>query len=167
LNATVETAPLTLQMLLDTLPQTGSVSWIGIRTHRGRPVTGVSEVIADSDQGLIGDHYGGRSGKRQVTLIQAEHLPVLAALTGRDDIDPALLRRNIAVRGINLLALKGKRFRIGDAVLQMTGLCQPCSKMEEALGSGGYNAMRGHGGITAQVIENGRIRCNDVVQVHR
>jgi MOSC domain-containing protein YiiM len=67
------------------------------------------------------------------------------------------------VAGINLLALKGRRFRVGAALLEHTGPCEPCSRMEEALGPGGYNAMRGHGGITARVLERGTIRLGDAV----
>ena len=67
------------------------------------------------------------------------------------------------VSGINLLALKDKRFRAGDVLLEYTGACHPCSKMERALGAGGYNAMRGHGGITARVLEAGLLRIGDRV----
>jgi MOSC domain-containing protein YiiM len=112
--------------------------------------------------GLEGDHRK-KPGKRAVTLIQAEHLPVVASLAGLEAVDPALLRRNIAVSGINLIALRNRRFRIGGAVLQGTGLCAPCSRMETALGAGGYNAMRGHGGITAEVVEAGLVVAGDPV----
>jgi MOSC domain-containing protein YiiM len=96
-------------------------------------------------------------------LIQAEHLGVIASVLHRDSVDPALLRRNIVVSGINLLALKSAKFRIGTALLEGTGPAEPCSRMEEALGPGGYNAMRGHGGITARVLEDGWIRVGDSV----
>jgi MOSC domain-containing protein YiiM len=96
-------------------------------------------------------------------LIQAEHLAVLGALLRRGPVDPTLLRRNLLVRGVNLLALKGRRFRIGDALLEGTGPCPPCSRMEEVLGPGGYNAMRGHGGLNARVIEGGVIRLGDAL----
>ena len=115
------------------------------------------------DSGLIGDRYAGRSGERQVTLIQWEHLPVIASVLGLESLDPSLLRRNIAVSGINLLALKDKQFRIGDAVLKFTGLCHPCSFMETTFGPGGYNAVRGHGGITARVVSSGKIALGDNV----
>lgn len=116
-------------------------------------------------QGLQGDRYSGTSGKRAVTLIQSEHLPAIASFLGRNHIDPALLRRNIVISSINLLALKGKRFRIGTALLQYTSLCHPYSAMETALGAGGYNALRGHGGITAKILEGGEIRVGDPVKL--
>ena len=151
-----------LQILLDTLPQRGSIEWIGIRPARNAAMTVLKEVQINCASGLEGDRFSGRADSpRQVTLIQQEHLAVIAACVGRSVIDPALLRRNIVVSGINLLALKDKRFRIGDALLEFTGACHPCSKMERTLGNGGYNAVRGHGGITARVIEAGRVRIGD------
>jgi MOSC domain-containing protein YiiM len=145
-----------------TLPQVGRVAWIGVRPVRRADVTAREAVAAIAGQGLAGDHYA-HDGNRQVTLIQAEHLVAVAAFVGCAAIDPAHLRRNIAVAGLNLLALKGRRFRIGGALLEATGPCEPCSRMEEALGPGGYNAMRGHGGITARVVEGGPIRVGDAV----
>ncbi len=154
-----------LKILRNTLPQIGHVSWIGLRPERRATILVVDKVKAVVESGLIGDRYAGRSGKRQVTLIQAEHLAVIASLLGLDAIDPVMLRRNICVNGLNLLALKDKQFQMGDAVLEYTGLCHPCSFMEEIFGQGGYNAVRGHGGITAQVIISGLIKLNDCVSV--
>ncbi|CAN5593327.1 MOSC domain-containing protein [soil metagenome] len=151
--------------LFDVFPQAGRVAWIGIRPERREPVQVVDTITVSEKKGILGDHYSGQSGNRHVTLIQAEHLPVVAALTGRDTLDPAVLRRNITISGLNLLALKDHQIQIGDAVLQITGQCHPCSKMEIALGAGGYNAMRGHGGMTAKVIKGGMIRMGDTVVV--
>jgi MOSC domain-containing protein YiiM len=152
----------TLRDLFATLPQTGRVEWIGLRPARRVPLVVTREVEALAASGLRGDRYAG-SGKRQVTLIQAEHLGVIASVLHRESVDPALLRRNIVVSGVNLLALKNAKFRIGAALLEGTGPAEPCSRMEEALGAGGYNAMRGHGGITARVLEDGWIRVGDAV----
>lgn len=153
--------------LLDSLPQTGRVEWIGLRPALRAPLVAVAQVEVDPERGLIGDHYRGRSAKRQVTLIQQEHLTVVGQLLGRGAIAPAAVRRNIVVSGINLLAFSGRQFRIGEAVLEMTGPCSPCSRMEENLGSGGYNAMRGHGGICTRVIRAGVIRLGDTVTLLR
>lgn len=151
--------------LFHKFPHSGRVEWIGIRPARKAPVQVVDSVEVSEKKGLIGDHYSGQSGNRHVTLIQAEHLPAIASLTNHERIDPGLLRRNIVVTGINLLALKDLQIHIGDVVLLITGQCHPCSKMETALGTGGYNAMRGHGGMTAKVIRGGTIRVGDEVTV--
>jgi MOSC domain-containing protein YiiM len=153
-----------LQELLASLPQRGRVHWIGIRETRDTPMRPLDVAQVEIGRGVIGDRFqGGAESKRQVTLIQAEHLRVLGDLLGRDVVDPALLRRNIAVSGINLLALQRARFGIGEAILEGTGGCHPCSRMERALGPGGFNAMRGHGGITARVVVAGAVRVGDPV----
>jgi MOSC domain-containing protein YiiM len=153
----------TLKDLVDTLPQQGRVEWIGIRGARKEPLTPIEEVKVTKDHGLSGDHYTKTGGKRQVTLIQAEHLDAVASMLGIDEVRPETVRRNIVVRGINLLALKDKHFTLGEVTLAFTGLCHPCSRMETLLGPGGYNAMRGHGGITASVVQGGVVGVGDVV----
>lgn len=156
----------TLNELLQTLPQTGTLTWIGLRPGRGEPMVACNSARVEPGLGLEGDRFRGRpQSKRQVTLIQAEHLPVIGSLLHRDAPDPGLIRRNLVISGLNLLALKGRCFRVGEVVLEMTGLCHPCSKMETLFGPGGYNALRGHGGITARVLEGGQIHCGDPVSV--
>jgi MOSC domain-containing protein YiiM len=129
----------------------------------------LNAVEARREAGLTGDHSRpGPRNTRQVTLIQYEHLAVISALMGRADdqpITPAELRRNIVISGINLFSLKGRRFRIGQAILETTGWCQPCAKLEERLGLGTFQAVRGHGGITARVLHSGIIRLDDSLRV--
>lgn len=143
------------QRLMSQFPRSGEVRWIGVRPARGVVMRTLASVAASAGAGLEGDRYAGGSGKRGVTLIQAEHLPVIAALSGHERIDPATLRRNLVVSGIPLVALKGQRFRIGDVLLEGTDDCDPCAMMEAALGPGGYNAMVGMGGLCARVVEGG------------
>ena len=152
--------------MLQTMPQVGTVQWISVRPVRREAVKKVDHVVASETEGLIGDHFSGKAdAKRQVTLIQQEHIEAVASIMQCDEIDPMLLRRNIVVSGINLQALKDRRFQIGEAVMMATGNCPPCSRMEENLGSGGYNAMRSHGGITANVVSGGEIKLGDSVQL--
>lgn len=152
-----------LGRLMARLPRTGRVEWIGVRPARDTPMQQADAVQLIAGRGIVGDRYSGGSGKRGVTLLQAEHLPVIAALAGRDAVEPASLRRNLVVSGLPLLALKGRVFRIGEVLLEGTGPCDPCSKMEAVLGDGGYNAMRGHGGLCARILEGGVIRQGDTV----
>lgn len=144
-------------------PRPGVVEWIGVRPARDVPMLEADEVLAVSGKGIVGDRYKGGGGKREITLIQAEHLPVIATLAGYPELHPALLRRNLVVSRVPVIAFKGRRFRIGDVVLEGTSPCDPCSRMETALGAGGYNAMRGMGGLCARIIEGGVIRRGDAV----
>lgn len=155
---------LTLAQLRSQFPHRGEVKWIGLRTSRDEAMSVVPDCNVVLGAGLEGDRFASRhSDKRAVTLIQFEHLAAIAAFLDREVVDPANLRRNLVVSGLNLLSLKGQRFRIGEAVLEHTGACHPCSKMEQRLGPGAYNAMRGHGGITARVIQEGTIQLGDSV----
>ena len=150
-----------LKSLIAGWAQPGRVRWIGLRPLRLEQVTSVDEVMI-TPEGLEGDH--GRPGKRAVTLIQGEHLPVIGAMLGQGTVAPDILRRNLVVEGINLGALKGREVQVGDAILKFEVICAPCSRMEKALGQGGYSAVRGHGGWCASVLRPGRVRLGDAVQ---
>ena len=152
-----------LGQLMARLPRAGRVDWIGVRPKRDAPMRELDAVVARTGAGLAGDRYAGGSGKRGITLIQAEHLPVIAALSGHEAIAAATLRRNLVVSGLPLVALKGRRFRIGEVLMEGTDACDPCSYMEDVLGPGGFNAMRGHGGLCARILVGGTIRVGDVV----
>ena len=123
----------------------------------------VAENARLTESGLDGDH--GMVGKLALTLIQAEHLPVIAALLGRADVDPILLRRNLVVSGLNLMAARKRHLKIGEVEVYLEGPCPPCSRMEEALGPGGYSAVRGHGGFYASVTKPGRISVGDAIRL--
>ena len=153
-----------LGRLMANLPRAGRVEWIGLRPKRDVPMQVVEQAQAVTGKGLVGDRYASGSGNRGITLIQAEHLPAIASLSGHAQVSPALLRRNLVVSGLPLVALKGRRFRIGEVLLEGVADCDPCSRMEDALGAGGYNAMRGHGGLCARILEGGLLRVGDEVR---
>jgi MOSC domain-containing protein YiiM len=167
-----------LHALTSQFPHAGMVEAIYLRPARRVPVIQSAQTYAQAGSGLAGDRKAeSRSAQpggsnRQVTLLQAEHLPVIAALLKRDAVDAALLRRNLLISGINLLATRNlfkdqpMRLQVGDCVLEITGPCEPCSRMEEVLGPGGYNVMRGHGGLNARIVTSGEIRVGDPVTCH-
>ena len=142
----------------------GQVTWIGLRPARDAPLVTPRSAVLIASRGIEGDRYQtSHNGARQATLIAAESLIAIASYLGRSEVPPDLLRRNFVTVGMNLVALKGRRFRLGAALLEYSGDCAPCSRMETNLGSGGYNAVRGHGGITARIIEGGDVHIWDAV----
>jgi MOSC domain-containing protein YiiM len=171
--------PQTLQSISQTMPQTGRLEAIVVRPGRRAPAIHIEQTLAIANVGLREDRRGiehdaaiSKVSNRQVTLIQAEHLEVIAKLMRLPDLQATTLRRNLVVSGINLLAIKPlfahqKHYlHIGEVVLEVTGICAPCSRMEEVLGEGGYNVMRGHGGINAKVINGGILTVGDAVKMH-
>jgi MOSC domain-containing protein YiiM len=168
----------TLRDLITRVATQGRVEAIVIRPERNEPAQYVDAVKAEPGLGLIGDRRAKNkrtdkaSRKRELSLIQAEHLPLIANWCGIEQLEATRLRRNLVISGVNLLAMKSPfadirlEWQIGNEVcIEVTGPCDPCSKMEAELGSGGYNAMRGHGGVTAMILAAGVIRVGDVVML--
>jgi MOSC domain-containing protein YiiM len=138
------------------LPFRGRVIAIAVRPKRGVP----GREVEEWDLASSADH--ARSQKRAVTLIQAEQLQLAAQMLGRPM--PHLdTRRNLLVSGIPLAALDGRRFRVGTAVLEGTGPCDPCEHMDAAFGPGGRAVLTGMGGLTARIIETGILRRGDEI----
>jgi MOSC domain-containing protein YiiM len=186
----IANAPANLRELTAAFPYAGQLDAILLRPQRGAAARQVDSAQALAGCGLVGDRSAAGKpvanmpgSKRQVTLLQAEHLPVIAALLRRTQIDPLIMRRNLVVSGLNLLAVKAlfkdqpmrlvfQAVQGDDVVLEVTGPCEPCSKMEAALGHGAYNVLRGHGGLTARVLVGGTlmvgtaVRCEVAVQAN-
>ena len=146
---------------------TGTVQWIGVRPRRREPLQPISRAQAVADLGLEGDHRMSKTpgSGRQVTLISQEFINQIAAHLGLADLDPARLRRNVVVSGLNLNALRRQQFWVGEALMEATQLCHPCARMETELGPGGVVAMFGYGGLCAKIIQSGAIECGASVRL--
>ena len=146
----------------------GVVEWMGIREKSGS-IKSVQRVLAIEDSGLKGDKITLKgSKKRQVTLMQKEHISVILSLAQEQDQSKInkieyYFKRNLLISKYNIHNLKGKYFRIGKARFFGTGDCKPCKKIETLLGKSMLDAMQGMGGITASVIESGEIKINDIL----
>ncbi len=151
--------PAAFRAFVDAAPQVGRVEAILVRPVKAGPVQLV-------DEWTLGDpavDHGAERDRRQVTLIQAEHVPIIHSLLGRE-VPWTTFRRNVLVSGFNLVAGLHGDFSVGETVLRGTMPCDPCHNMHEALGPGGFLAMMGHAGICSSVVTTGTIRVGDVVQ---
>lgn len=168
----------TIQELSRRFAGIGRLEAILLRPARGATMQSVMEAEAVLGRGLLGDRFATRIReredlrRREITLVQAEHLPIIAAWTDGLVVTPERLRRNLLISGLNLVAMRSLFpgqplvWWIGEEVsVEMTGPCDPCSRMEAELGPGGYNAMRGHGGMTARLVTGGRIRVGDAIRL--
>jgi MOSC domain-containing protein YiiM len=144
----------------------GVVTAIVLRPARREPAIVVDAALAIAGRGLEGDRASQRAHRtRQITLIDAAVIERVGRQLGLGTIGPAILRRNVVVRGLDLDTARGRGLRVGDALLEVTGPCDPCARMEEVLGEGGWDALRDAGGLTAVVREAGRIVTGDGVRV--
>lgn len=150
--------PTSARLRVDAADPHGRIEALQVRPARRVP------VVACEAWDLASDADHGRSEKRAVTLIQAEHLPAMAAMLGRP-VDFERTRRNVLVSGLNLSACVGRQVALGDVVLELTVPCHPCKRMDEAFGTGGFAAMYGHGGWCARIVTAGVLRVGDVVRL--
>ncbi len=144
----------------------GLLEWIGVR-EKDNNIKSVDEVTAIKNLGLEGDKITlKKSKKRQVTLMQKEHISVILSIANEKNPDTInnilyFFKRNLIVSKYNIQGLKGKYFRIGDAIFYGTGDCKPCKKIENLLGKYMFQAMQGMGGITASIVKTGKIKVKD------
>ena len=145
----------------------GRVEGIYIKPAPGELPRPVDEVKAMAGAGLDGDPYAAEGttnepGKGyQLTLISREELEEIAAegVTLR----PGQSRRQIETRGIDLKSLIGKRFRVGDVECQGIRICAPCQKLQNMTGKPVLLALKGRGGLRADIVSTGVIRLGDPV----
>jgi MOSC domain-containing protein YiiM len=148
----------------------GIVHAIYLAPAARQALTAVTEVRAIAGQGLEGDRYARGAGSfsrwpgagRQVTLIEQEVIEAVLHATDLD-LDAGRSRRNIVTRGIRLNELVGRTFRIGPAMFRADRLAEPCGYLEKRIGPGLVGALRGRGGLRADVLEEGVIRVGDVI----
>jgi nitroimidazol reductase NimA-like FMN-containing flavoprotein (pyridoxamine 5'-phosphate oxidase superfamily)/MOSC domain-containing protein YiiM len=148
----------------------GSVQAIQIAPEEGAPVQTVESIEASAGRGLIGDRYCAskplspqeRTGT-DVTLVAVEDVEALAE--DGIHITPLDTRRNIVTQGVPLNYLVGKRFRVGNAILEGVLLCEPCATLGKYTGKGNriVNSMLHRGGLRANIVRSGRIHAGDTI----
>lgn len=140
---------------------TGSVVSIQLKRTHWAGLDAVDEVKATLE-GIDGDRHAGREGgKRQILLTAAGDLRDLG-------LSPGDLREQVTVELAGLMLMPaGTRLRMGEAVLELTGECEPCTHIGEHVGVDDRESfrqqLRGRRGMLARVAEPGAIRVGDPV----
>jgi MOSC domain-containing protein YiiM len=119
----------------------------------------VVSAQAVADFGLEGDRHARAGSHRQVLLIEKETLDALG-------LAPGIVRENITTQDAHLMDLAaGQRLRLGrDVVLEVTGTCNPCSRMDE-IRDGLSQELADRRGVNARVVAGGPIRLGDAIVV--
>ena len=134
------------------------VSHLFLATAPGHPMREVQSSLAVTDCGLEGCRHARPGRRRQVLLMDCETLESLGLVPGQ-------IKENITTQGLRVNdLLKGRRLEIGQAVLEVTGPCEPCERMDE-IRMGLKQELYERRGILCRVIEGGRIQRGDTIQV--
>jgi MOSC domain-containing protein YiiM len=150
----------------------GHVEAIHVARGAGTPMQPLSEAEATAGVGLAGDRYAvgvgfysarpTDPGAREVTLFEAEVLDQLRADHGIV-LTVAEHRRNLTTRGVRLSGLLGRRFRVGEVLLEGVKDCPPCEHLEQLVEKAVLQPLVGRGGLRARVLEGGTIRVGDPI----
>jgi|AntDeeMetageno50_2_1112565.scaffolds.fasta_scaffold02446_3 MOSC domain-containing protein YiiM len=148
----------------------GHVRSIHIANEQGIKPESVEAVEAVADAGLRGDRYFNDAGTfaertgGDLTLIENEAL----AAVERDDgieLEPGAHRRNITTENVRLNHYVNRRFRVGKATCLGLELCEPCSYLEQHLGTPGVREALVHrGGLRCRIVTTGRIHAGDTIE---
>lgn len=148
----------------------GFIEEIYIAPQGGAKMVKVEEIEAVANLGLKGDRYLKRTGywtgvdECEVTLIEKETIEQISTESNLQ-VSNGEHRRNLVTKGIRLHDLSGKRFSIGEAILEYDRPRPPCSYIQSITQVGMTRALRGNrGGICASVVQSGVIRVNDVIK---
>lgn len=156
------------------LPQLrGTVAAIALAERATVDMHTVDHAKALANRGLDGDRYAGKAGTftpandtargYDLTLIEAEVLDSLTLPEGRS-VGYAEARRNIITRGIDLNALVGRRFRVGDVECVGQRLCEPCSHLERLTTKGMLRELIHCGGLRADVLSDGEVTTGAIIE---
>jgi MOSC domain-containing protein YiiM len=141
--------------------QTPYVVAIHIAPGSRLPMKSVEHVVAEAGKGLVGDRYHGTK-HRHVSVQSATTLAEASERYGAP-IEPAGTRRNVTISHGDVPRRPGDRLRAGEVLLEVVRVAAPCKLLDDTLGRGAQEALRGRGGSLFRVLEGGGIRVGDRV----
>ena len=140
---------------------------VGIASHSEKrgPMVVYAGANVTFRHGVGDDFRGKRQGNRQVTVMTLESWNAVCKELDRK-LHWTMRRANILIEGIDLENSTGKVLRIGPFLLEVTGECDPCFRMDEQF-SGLTKALTPHwrGGVTCKILSEGEIKEGDFVEL--
>jgi len=150
----------------------GKVVGIFTTAQAGAPLHAVSQAMLEAGRGLVGDRYYEKDGTFseklkdscdwELTLIESEEIERFNSGRGTD-LGPGQFRRNIITSGIGLNELVGRRFNVGEAVLEGLILCEPCAYLAKLLGPDVVKSMAHRAGLRARIVTGSIVRPGDSI----
>jgi MOSC domain-containing protein YiiM len=148
---------------------TGTLVGIYTATGEAAPMEAHDEIVAIAGAGLAGDRYAASAGAfsdkpgggREVTLIAREG--IAAANDEGVTVGEHETRRNLVTEGVDLDQLVGRTFSVGEVVLRGVRDCPPCKYLEGLTRPGVLAALKGRGGLRADIVRAGVLRVGDEI----
>ena len=149
----------------------GSVVSLHLAPRAFLPMRSSAELTLLEGEGIEGDRYRSGTGfyshlpepGRQITLFEEETIDALKRDHGVE-LTAADHRRNVTTRGVPLNHLVGRRFRLGNTLLEATRLSTPCKHIEEVTGQAIFNLLLNRSGLNAKILTGGIVRIGDIIQ---
>jgi MOSC domain-containing protein YiiM len=128
------------------------------------PVIEVAEIECVARRGIRGDRYFDFKDdyKGQITFFSVEVFDELCSAMQLQGCSPALARRNVITRGVDLNELIGQEFEVHRVRFLGMEECRPCYWMDRVFAPGAHEFLKGRGGLRAKILTTGRLRSTRV-----
>lgn len=159
----------------------GTIQSIFISSKSGEAMQDIPRATLVPGMGIVGDRYAIGAGEfspavpdadHEVTLIEIEQVRAFNAAEAAANreladrpLEPAEMRRNLVTVGVDLNALVGVEFTVGEVRLRGIRLCEPCAFLSARTRESVLRGFAHRGGLRTGIVRGGTIEVNCSVRV--